>query len=84
MATTGFSIANGVTNSSPSESDIKRMAVKRSQQVYLLADSSKFGAVSLITYCDLSQVNVLITEAEPPKEIRSFITGSGGRILLAK
>jgi len=84
MATTGFSIVSGVTNSSPMESDIKRMAVQRSQQVYLLADSSKYGVVSLITYCNLNKVTALITEAYPPKDVCSFIAESGGKILLAK
>ncbi len=84
MATTGFSIVSGVTNSSPMESDIKRMAVQRSQQVYLLADSSKYGVVSLITYCNLNKVTALITEAYPPKDVCSFIEESGGKILLAK
>jgi DeoR family transcriptional regulator, myo-inositol catabolism operon repressor len=84
MATTGFSIANGVTNSSPLESDIKRMAIQRSQQIYLLADSTKCGIVSLITYCDLNKLNVLITDSELPKEIGDFFKKYGNRILVAK
>ncbi|WP_277668808.1 DeoR/GlpR family DNA-binding transcription regulator [Caproiciproducens galactitolivorans] len=84
MAATGFSIASGCTNSSPLESDIKRMAVQRSQQVFLLADRSKCGVVSLITYCNLSKINTLITDEYPPEDICDYIEDHGGRILIAK
>ena len=83
MATAGFSIANGVTNSSPSEAALKHMAVERSQSVYLLADSSKCGDVSLITYCGLEQVDMLITDSEPVPEIREFMEKNGQKILIA-
>jgi DeoR family transcriptional regulator, myo-inositol catabolism operon repressor len=84
MASTGFSIASGLTNSSPSESDIKRMAVQRSQQIYLLADSGKCGNVSLITYCDLSKVDVLITDAALSQEYNDYFKKFGNKIVLAK
>ncbi len=83
IATTGYSIASGLTCSSPLEADLKRMAIQRSQAVYLLADSTKCGPVSLITYCSLSKVNVLITEANPPVEVVNYIKDHNGRIILA-
>ncbi|MCI1965241.1 MAG: DeoR/GlpR family DNA-binding transcription regulator [Oscillospiraceae bacterium] len=83
MAATGFSIANGLTHSSPPESDIKRMAIERSQQIYLLADSSKCGHVSLITYCDLNRIDALITESELPKEYGIYFTKNGQQLIIA-
>lgn len=83
IATTGYSIASGLTCSSPLEADLKRMAIQRSQAVYLLADSSKCGPVSLITYCSLSKVNILITEANPPVEVINYIKEHHGKIILA-
>jgi DeoR family myo-inositol catabolism operon transcriptional repressor len=83
MATTGFSIANGVTNSSALESDIKRAVVQRSQKVCLLADSSKCNVVSLITYCGLDKIDTLVTDANPPKEICNFMYNNGSEILIA-
>ena len=84
MAATGFSIVSGVTNSSPPESEIKRMAIQRSQKIFLLADSGKCGNVSLITYCDLNKVNTLITDAEPPKEYTEYFKKFGNEIIIAK
>lgn len=73
MATTGFSISNGVTNSSPLESDIKRTAISRSNKIILLADSSKFNLVSLMTYCDLEDIDILITDKMPDKNISDYL-----------
>lgn len=73
MATTGFSILNGVTNSSPLESDIKRTVISKSSKIILLADSSKFNSVSLMTYCDLEDIDILITDKMPDKEIKDYL-----------
>jgi DeoR family transcriptional regulator, myo-inositol catabolism operon repressor len=83
MSATGFSVLSGVMNSSPLETDIKRTAIQRSQQVFLLADSSKCGVVSLLTYCSLKEVDVLITEAAPSAEVMDFMQNNGKKVLIA-
>ncbi|MBS6194539.1 MAG: DeoR/GlpR transcriptional regulator [Clostridiales bacterium] len=72
LATTGLTLENGATNSFPEESGIKEMAMKKSAEKYLLADSSKFGVVSLLTYSGLEQFNGIITEKEPDKAFKNF------------
>ncbi|MEW4207628.1 DeoR/GlpR family DNA-binding transcription regulator [Priestia megaterium] len=62
MASTGISISNGVTNSSPVESEIKETVIKRSTKVFLLADHTKFDKYAMITYCQLHEVDYLITD----------------------
>lgn len=84
MACTGLSIENGATNSSPLEYDIKRTVVRKSQLVCLLADSSKFGTTSLMTYCGLDEIDILVTDSTPPKEYADFFAGCKHQILLAK
>ena len=69
----GFSILNGVTNSSPLEFDIKRTVISKSSKIILLADSSKFNSVSLMTYCDLEDIDILITDKMPDKEIKDYL-----------
>lgn len=73
MATTGFSISNGVTNSSSLESDIKRTVISKSSKIILLADSSKFNSVSLMTYCDLEDIDILVTDKMPDKNISDYL-----------
>ncbi len=84
MACTGVSAESGVTNSSRSESGIKSAAVGRGQKVYLLADDRKFGVVSLITYCELAQLNALITNQAPPPALAAALENAGVQVLLAK
>lgn len=84
IATTGYSLTSGLTCSSPIEGDLKRTAIQRSKEVYLLADSSKYGPVSLITYCDLNKVDILITDAKPPAEVSDYMEQYGKSVLVVK
>lgn len=73
MASTGISIENGVTNSSPLEFEIKKEVAEKSGNVYLMVDHSKFGAASLLTYCPLAAVSGIITDQTPSKDYLDFI-----------
>ena len=64
MAATAVNIKNGVMNSSFDERAVKMLAVEKAEQVYVLADSSKFDKSALLTYCDLDQLNLIITDGE--------------------
>ena len=64
MAATAVNIKNGVMNSSFDERAVKMLAVEKAEQVYVLADSSKFDKSALLTYCNLEQLNMIITDGE--------------------
>ena len=72
MAATGISISNGATNSSPLEYKIKKIIVEKSNELYLLADSSKFDISSLMTYCQLTDIDYLITDKKPSEKYIEF------------
>ncbi|WP_123053220.1 DeoR/GlpR family DNA-binding transcription regulator [Clostridium sp. JN-1] len=82
MAATGISLTSGVTNSSPLESEIKKTAVKKSTEVFLLADYSKFNICSLVTYCNLDDIDYLITDKLPPEEYIELIERSSVELLI--
>jgi DeoR/GlpR family transcriptional regulator of sugar metabolism len=42
------------------------MAMARSQCKVLLADTTKFGVLSLCTYCRMEDFDALVTDREPP------------------
>lgn len=83
LASTGISIENGVTNSDPEEYEIKRVAIKRSKQTFLLVDSNKIGVIALLTYCDLKQIDYLVTDAPPPKAYCEYMHSYHRQILIA-
>lgn len=72
MACTGISIAAGICNASTEEYDIKKTALKKSQKHYLLADSSKFGRASLMTYGDMNQFDYILTDQMPDDAFCSY------------
>lgn len=72
LAATGVTPENGATNSSPEETSIKEMAVMKSQEKYLMVDSSKFGAVSLLTYAEIDALSGIITEKMPEESFCEY------------
>ncbi|SDI40180.1 DeoR/GlpR family DNA-binding transcription regulator [Alteribacillus bidgolensis] len=63
MATTGISMDNGVTHASPLENEIKKEVVKKSAEVNVLADRTKFDKHALITYTSLESVDCIVTDS---------------------
>ena len=72
MACTGLSIENGLTNASEEEYRVKEAVVSNSMQRYVLADHSKFGIFSLMTYCPLEKINYILTDQLPQEEYTDF------------
>lgn len=84
MNATGISLTNGVTNSSPLESEIKKIAVKKSSEVFILADYSKFDICSLVTYCDLDDIDYLITDKFPPEAYSQLIEKNSIELIVSE
>lgn len=61
LGTNAFSIGAGYTTPSPNEAQIKRTALERASQAYVLADSSKQGLVTLSGFASLEDA-ILITD----------------------
>lgn len=65
MACTAISLKNGVTNASFEEYEIKKTALAVSHKHYLLVDHTKFEKTSLMTYCEINELDYIITDAQP-------------------
>lgn len=72
MACTGISLQSGICNASTEEYNIKKAALKKSQKHYLLADSSKFGRTSLMTFGDVNQFDYIFTDQMPDNDFCSY------------
>ncbi len=82
MACTGLSLHDGATNSFSAEFTNKKIAVRKADQIYLLVDSSKFGASTLMTYCPLSEIDCIVTDKLPEPSICEAVEASGNSIVL--
>ncbi len=72
LGATSFSLENGVSCSNIIEAETKRNMIKCGVKVCLLADSSKYGKVSLAHICDWGDVDLVITDSMPAEERESF------------
>ncbi|NQD98439.1 DeoR/GlpR family DNA-binding transcription regulator [Staphylococcus xylosus] len=72
MSATGVNIQNGLSNSEMEENLIKQYITSKATETFILADHSKMGKSTLLTYCDLSDINKMFTDKIPPKDINVF------------
>lgn len=83
LSATGVTVEYGVMNSSLSETSYKTMAVKRAQKKYLLVDRSKFQKITIKSYCELSDINYIITDGIPPQNILEYSKNCSTEIIIA-
>lgn len=62
MAATSISYDGSINNMSVLECEIKKTAIRRSKKIYLLADSSKFGKSTLMTFGHINEMEMVITD----------------------
>lgn len=63
----GFTLAEGLTDVSQYEVELKQRMVTRSKQVVAIVDSSKWGQVAFATFASLDQLNCVIADTAAPQ-----------------
>ena len=81
LASTGISIENGATNASPLECEIKQSLVQKNCQKILLVDKSKLDVSSLMTYCDLKDLDYILMDECPPAKYVNYFQKSNVTLL---
>lgn len=72
MACSGATIENGLTNATTEEYIVKKAVTRNAGQTYLLADHTKFGRFSLMTYCPLEALDCIITDSTLAEEYEVY------------
>ncbi len=67
MGVNGISIKGGFSTPDESEAAVKRTAVSRSKEVFVLADHSKFGKITSVKFSELNRGKI-ITDKVPDKK----------------
>ena len=70
LAATAFSEDRGFTCGSQSESEIKSFVLKNAKRRIMLLDSTKLGKIMPYTFAAFGDVDVIISDAEFPQELR--------------
>ena len=77
MAARGITKEVGITTAEPYEIEMKRAAISASEQKILLVDSTKFGKAWYAKYADLSDIDVVITDADVDIKYRELLESMG-------
>ncbi len=74
----------GAYNSNQMMVEVERRMIQIAEQVILAADHTKFGMRAVVKLCDLQQVDVIVTDAAAPGEVRDWLGKSGARVIYAQ
>jgi DeoR family myo-inositol catabolism operon transcriptional repressor len=84
LAATSVSLEKGIANSTLIETEVKKIMIEVSEQTILLVDHTKFDTVSLVTFSDLKDIDVVITDQPPPQKYFDYCAQYDGKILVAE
>jgi DeoR C terminal sensor domain len=73
----------GLTDYHPPEVITRRTIIAHCAASYVLADSSKLGAIALHRVCPLSRVTAVLTDYQASPEVIEALAGAGGTIIRA-
>lgn len=72
LSASGIHLKNGATTIDFDENIIKTYVVKKSNKNYLLADKSKFGSSTMLTFADLKDINTILTNDSVADEFKDY------------
>lgn len=81
ISTTAISIKAGLTEPNPQQTFIKKIMLENAQQKILLADNSKYDVIALNRICDLSDLDVIITDNKPDDKYFHFFKQNNIKVL---
>lgn len=83
LGANGLSAHHGLSTPDPDEATVKRAMVRSARRVVALADASKIGQEHLVSFARLDEVDLLVTDVEPPHDLTAQLTITGTEVLVA-
>ena len=84
IAPSGFSLKNGFTSGSQSESMLKRTVISKAAKVVVLMDHSKLDRSLPFTFATLADIDVLICDSPLPAEVSAQVAANGVECIVAE
>jgi len=84
MGAAGFALEAGLSDATEEEAQIKRLMVRGASEVVGLVDHSKWGRAAFATFCETSDMAVVITDAGAPSAILDQVRRAGIEVRLAE
>ncbi len=73
----GFDAVKGLTDSNENDAQIKKALLQSAKKNILAIDHSKFDKVSFTNICDISEVDMLVTDVEPNERWKQVLNTAG-------
>ena len=74
---------NGVSTSQIEEATMMASMIAAARRTIVIADKTKFGRLGFAGVAPLDQIDVLVTDEEPPSELKVALEAAGVRIVVA-
>ena len=84
MGAAGFALEAGLSDATEEEAQIKRLMVRGASEVVGLVDHSKWGRAAFATFCETSDMAVVITDAGAPSAMVDQVRRAGIEVRLAE
>ncbi|MFP5252795.1 MAG: DeoR/GlpR family DNA-binding transcription regulator [Actinomycetes bacterium] len=83
LGTNGLTVSHGLSTPDASEAAVKRAMVRAARHVVVLADSSKVGHESTVSFAGLDQVDVVVTDDGIGDEDHKALADAGVQVVVA-
>lgn len=83
IAAGGISAADGITDYDLNGSSISRKMMERSEEVFILADHTKFGKTTFAYMCSISEVSMIITDKNCSVEWKNTLANKDTGLFIA-
>ena len=83
IGTNGISVNHGLSTPNSEEAAVKRAMVRSASYVVVVADSTKVGSESLISFAPIDRVDVLITDSQLSEADHEELTAAGLEVVIA-
>ena len=79
----GMSAYNGLTSGNYIECELKKLVVEKARKTVVLMDASKLDKTLPYTFCDIGDINIIISDCELPEDITKLAIEKQVQIITA-
>ncbi|WP_194949412.1 DeoR/GlpR family DNA-binding transcription regulator [Actinomyces trachealis] len=83
LGANGLSLNHGLSTPEQEEAAVKMAITAAGRKVVALVDATKFGQEHLVSFARLDDVDLLVTDANPPEPLRQQLASTGCEVLQA-
>lgn len=83
IGTNGITAGFGLSTPDPAEAAVKTAIVRAARRVIVLADTDKMGVESLVSFADIADIDVLVTDAPLGAELSDVLAAADVEVWLA-